>query len=577
MANSLKKRGQKLARKFSRASIRASENSRKHIIENIFHRLPNIRGIRLLILEWSLLVAALIMLAVAQAFWFSDSYAENTFVPGGTYIEATLGRVNSLNPLFAMTESEKTLSRLMFATLVANDRSGHPGPGLAESLQASEDGKVWTMRLRDNLQWSDGEPLTIDDVMFTLGLVQNPAVNSIYDSNLENVKITKKSENEVVFTLAAPYADFASALIIPVVPQHILGGKDLKTLVEDDFSVAPVTSGPFAFNATQATSTSDEEIVYLSANQYYYGGAPMLASFGVHTYPDKASLTSGMSTGSVTATAALAGEETEQVVGNFAEESANVNAGAFIFFNTGSGAFREASLRRAVRKGLDMEALRATAPGTQALDYPILASQINLASYPALPEHDLVAATDAINAARGDGQIHVNIATVNSGYLPAVAENLKEQLGALGLDADLTVYEETQEFLVNVVSPRAYDILIYEMQLGADPDLLPYYHSSQASSAGLNLSGYRNTIVDDLLVGARETLDTELCAKKYESFLETWASDAPAIGIYQVNMTYLYNKNVRPFDSEMVLVTAMDRFIDIYEWAAAKGTRSLTP
>ena len=184
MANSLKKRGQKIFNKFSRVSLKAGEESKEHIKENLIGRFSHIENVRLLVLEWVLLVLMLVMFAATQAFWFGDSYAENAFTSGGIYTEATVGDVNSMNPLFATTNSEKVLSRLMFTTISANDYSGHAGIGLAESIMPSEDGKVWKVKLRDGLKWSDGEDLTNEDVLFTIDLIKNPAVNSIYDSNL---------------------------------------------------------------------------------------------------------------------------------------------------------------------------------------------------------------------------------------------------------------------------------------------------------------------------------------------------------------------------------------------------------
>ena len=124
---------------------------------------------------------------------------------------------------------------------------------------------------------------------------------------------------------------------------------------------------------------------------------------------------------------------------------------------------------------------------------------------------------------------------------------------------------------------RNYDILVYEIELGSDPDLLPYYHSSQASSGGLNLSNYRNFLVDDLLLGARDTTDEKLRIKKYESFLEYWVNEAPAIALYQVNMTYFYNQNVRTFGDDVRLVTPLDRFSDVTDWATSKSTKNKTP
>lgn len=580
MAKTLKKRGQKFLKRFSRTSAKMSEESKEHIKENLFARISHIQNIRLLIFEWSLLVFALIMLSVAQAFWFSDSYAENTFVKGGTYIEATVGRVNSLNPLYATTSSEKTLSRLMFATLVSNDYSGHPGLGLANYIRSNEDGKIWTVKLRDGLKWSDGEPLTNEDVMFTLDLIKNPVVNSIYSSNLENVQVLENASGEITFTLTSAYADFISALEIPIVPKHLLADKDYKTLVEDEFSLAPVTSGAFSFNATQATSTSDDSVVYLTGNPYYYGGAPMVASFGVHTYTDKEAVVNALNAGAVTATAELSSLEAERVtLASFEKRETPVDAGVFLFLNTSSEFLKNAELRRAIRQGLDVENLRALAPEAEALDYPILSSQIELEDYPAIPARDFAAARTTIDEIRSNagGSIGLNIVTVNSGHLPAVAENLREQLETLGISAGVTVYEETQEFLVNVISKRAYDVLIYEIELGNDPDPLAYYHSSQASSAGLNLSNYRNALVDDLLIGARGTLEQALRAKKYESFLEYWVADVPAVGLYRGTAIYIYNKNVRTYGEDVKLVTAMDRFADVTSWAVAHGTKNLTP
>ena len=234
-------------------------------------------------------------------------------------------------------------------------------------------------------------------------------------------------------------------------------------------------------------------------------------------------------------------------------------------------------LRTTIREGLNLATIRDKAPGTSALNYPLTNMQIELNSYPEIPAENFLEATTKIEEFEKEEIISLNIATVNSGYLPAVAEELKNQLVLLGIDARLMVYEETQDFIANIIAKRNYDILVYEVELGADPDLLPYYHSSQTKAAGLNLSNYSNTLVDDLIVGARETLDETLRVKKYESFLNYWVEDAPSIGLYLANATYIYNKNVRTFGENVKLVTIMDRFSDINNWATVKATRNLTP
>ena len=576
MANSIKKRGQKFLRKFSNASIKASEESKEHIKRNFIGRLSHIENIRLLILEWGLLVVALIMLATAQAFWFGDSYAENVYVQGGTYIEATIGDVNSMNPLFAVTNSEKVLSKLMFATIATVDYSGHPGIGLAKSITASDDGKTWTIRLRDNLKWSDGEPITNDDVIFTANLVKNPAVNTVFSSNLSNVKVAENEAGEIVFTLPTTYADFVSALNIPVLPKHILGETDPKTLIENSFSNAPVTSGPFTFNAMQASGK--EKVIYLSASPDYHKGRPMINSFAIHTYDTKNAVIDAVNAGAVTATAELSAAETDRVTSaQFYRKDSRMNSGAFIFFNTTSEVVKNVNVRTAIRQGLDIGSIREAAPGTTALDYPLVESQIKLGHYPALPAYDFDAATSKLRELFGDDEVQIELATVNSGYLPNVANAIASGLEALGLKVNVTAYEENQEFITNIIAQRNYDILVYEIELGADPDLLPYYHSTQATTTGLNLSNYRNALVDDLLLSARNTLNENSRVKKYETFLDYWVAGVPAIALYQPNLTYYYNKNVRPFGNEVRLVTAIDRFSDINEWAVAKATKNKTP
>lgn len=578
MADSIKKRGQKFLRKFSRVSVKASEESKEHIKENLIGRISHIENIRLLVLEWSLLVAALIMLAVTQSIWFRDTYSEDVFSSGGTYTEATIGDVSSLNPLFATTNSEKTLSRLMFATLATIDYSGHPGIGLAASILPSESGKVWTVKLRDGLKWSDGTPLTNEDVLFTIDLIKSSSVNSVYDSNLANVKVAENENGEIVFTLPSVYADFISALNIPIVPKHELDDADPKTLIEDTFSNTPVTSGAFSLNALQSIANGNEKIYYLSANPNYYKGHTLLDSFAIHTYKDKDSVVNALNSGAVTATAELSGPDADRVVaGQFIKKNSSLNSGAYIFFNTTSEIVKNKDLRSAIRQGIDLEKIRAAAPDTTALDYPLLDSQIDLSGYPGIPEQDPEAAKTTIANNLGDGALGLEIATINAGYLPAVADKLAEELRELGFEVNVSKYEENQEFISNIISKRSYSILVYDIELGADPDLLPYYHSSQTTASGLNLSNYRNALVDDLLLGARDTLDETLRAKKYETFLQYWVNDAPAIGLYQSNLTYIYNRNVRTFSDNIRLVTALDRFTDITDWAAVKETKNKTP
>jgi ABC-type transport system substrate-binding protein len=131
--------------------------------------------------------------------------------------------------------------------------------------------------------------------------------------------------------------------------------------------------------------------------------------------------------------------------------------------------------------------------------------------------------------------------------------------------------------LQNILRPRNYDILLYDIEMGADPDMFAYYHSSQIGDSGLNLSNYSSALADDILLSARSTKDIRLRQAKYEAFIRQWLEDVPAIGIYQVNMTYFYNHSVRSFSDQEKLVTSIDRFGDVLYWAVNQKTTFRTP
>ena len=577
MEQGIKSSGHKIVRRVSRFSRRAGAEGKEHIRENFIDRISHVKNVRLLILEWALLVLAIIMLSVTQSFLYAESYAVTTFTSGGTYSEATLGRVNSLNPLFATTSSEKTLSRLMFQTLTSVDYSGHIGLGLADSITTDDSGLVWTVKLRDGLKWSDGEPITNADVIYTVGVIQSPSVITSYSSNLTGITVADV-DGSLVFTLPAPYSNFSSALEFPILPSHILSDVSPSLLLENNFSSSPVTSGPFTYNASQSIGSAGEKIVYLTPNKSYYKGAPLLDSFAVHAYLTTDDIITALNSGSVTASAELLPTDADKITStSIYEKQTALNSGVFIFFNTGYSAFSSKSLRKAVQQGIDMRSLRAPVGDEADLDYPLLSTQIDIEKFPDLPEYDPETAKEEIKKLNLNSDVPIRIATVDSGYFPALADNLKFQLENLGLTVEVNMMAPGQDFLVNVIRPRNYDILLYEIELGSDPDLFAYYHASQVTENGLNLSNYNSAIASDALLAARRTIDPSLRNAKYSAFLKTWVEDVPAMGIYQVNLSYFVNKNVRSFSADNRLVTATDRFTDVSFWATEKTSKNRTP
>lgn len=565
MSNIFKKRGQKIAK-----------TSRRHIEKNLISRFSHVQNIRLLILEWGLLILAITTLAIAQSLWYKKSYSSSFFTSGGTYTEATLGKVNSLNPLLASTNSEKAIAKLLYLGLTAPDYSGHTGNVLAKSISMSQNGKTWTVKLREGLKWSDGEPLTNEDVIYTVNLIKKATVTTSYSANLSGVTLSELKTGELVFNLSAAFVDFDSALNFPILPKHIFEGKE--NFSDFTFDKTAAYSGPFMFKASQLSDDVSGSIFYLTSNPNYYSKSPLLTNFIVHTFSTTDEIVAALNSGLVTGTAELLPTDSKQITSlNVYEKDTSINSGVYLFLNTTSSIFSNKSLRKALQVGINVDELRSIAGQKTPINFPILPNQFEIKNWPTIPAYDLEKAKSVVASANLDEDVHLDLATISTGYFPTLAEDLAEQLEDLGFKVDVSVYEPSRDFLINVISSRAYDILLYEVSLGAEPDLFAYYHSSQKTSSGLNLSNYSNPIADNAIISARETVDQSARAGKYEAFLKYWVEDVPAIGLYQSDIAYYFNKNSRNFSEDNSLVAPIDRFIDVNDWSVEKTTLNRTP
>ncbi|MBO9625596.1 MAG: ABC transporter substrate-binding protein [Microbacterium sp.] len=180
----------------------------------------------------------------------------------------------SFNPLKPPQGGEQLAMSLIFDNLFTTDPDFEFTPRLAESWDISDDAKTYTFHLRKGLTWSDGEPFTADDVVFTFNLQANPAVGGAWGGRLSGVEgysavhdgsttelsgLTAPDENTVVFQLSEPNAGFLSLIgygsVMYILPKHVLGEKDPATLLEDPWFTRPTAGmGPYvvkAFNVDQ--------------------------------------------------------------------------------------------------------------------------------------------------------------------------------------------------------------------------------------------------------------------------------------------------------------------------------------
>lgn len=595
MSKTKKKSGRS---RFSRKKIaefyhESTDKVGKHFSDNFISRIQNAHEVRLWIIEWVLLVVVVFLFAIVQMMWYGDSYHTDAFVKGGDYTEAVLGDVKSMNPLYASNNAEKTLGKLLFANLVSPDSSGHIKGELAKSVKMDNSGKVWTVTLRDNINWSDGEPIVADDIIYTVDLIRDKSAKTTISADFSRVTTKKINDKTVEFTLPSTYVDFMDTLEFPLLPKHILGDVNPALVYENEFSKKPIGSGPFVLNAMQAATVTqlNTYTIYLNRNTKYFLSDTKLDTFTLKTYKNREDIITALNASEVTATAELGLDSAEKLRNGISSRESLLNGGVFAFINTKSDNLTNKTLRQAISRGVNMAKVREGIDDSQLLDYPILVRQESL-KYPDLLGYDLKEAKALVEKAgfkyNEQGKIinkeglpvTLNAVVQKRDVIARVAERFVDELRTLGFEVTLNIYDESQtaaDFFTTVVRPRDYDILFYEVDLGVSADPFVYYSSTQASTGGWNFSNYENSLVDDALLSAHITTNMNTRKAKYEYFLKTWVNDVPALGLYQSSLKYYYSPNVEIYSENLQMTDVLDRFSDVRYWASEKRSVNVTP
>src|SRR3989344_520077 len=119
---------------------------------------------------------------------------------GGKYTEGMMGSPRFINPLYAQgSDVDRALVEIIFSGLMKYDGQGQIAPDLAKNLDIKEDGKIYETYLKENLTWHDGEPLTADDIIFTLKTIQNSDYKSPLRGNYLGIEVEKIEENGIRF------------------------------------------------------------------------------------------------------------------------------------------------------------------------------------------------------------------------------------------------------------------------------------------------------------------------------------------------------------------------------------------
>jgi len=553
----------------------------KHARRFVFKRLDNFREVRRRIALWVLAIGIIIGATGLQYMWYQNNYRTTANATNGTYAEAVLGPVDTLNPIFAKSSAEETAGELLFSRLVTYDKSGNLNYDLADSMAVSPDGKTYTFTIRPDARWDDDLYVRARDVVYTVNLLKNPATRSTI-TGWDNI-VAKEIDNlTVAFELPAVYAAFPHALrFLPILPEHALRDIEPSALREDAFSSKPIGSGAFKLRLLQEVDAANgRKIIHLAKSESYFKGTPKLDRVQLHVYKDIDSVKRALATSEVNAATDLTVTDSNAVsTERYAVEHRPVNSGVYALMNTASPVLQDKKVRQALQAGTNTQEVRnKLSSDLPELYLPFIDSQV-YGNNPVKPVYDVNKAnqllTEAGWAMQGsvrmkDGQpLTLSVVTTKNNDFESALEILAKQWRALGVTVTTNIVDPSdpsQNVVQDILQPRQYDVLLYQLTIGGDPDVYAYWHSSQATS-GLNFSNYKSTVSDDALASARSRVESDLRNAKYITFANQWLADAPAIGLYQATMQYVHTKSVHALPKDFILVSAADRYSGVRFWS----------
>lgn len=510
---------------------------------------------------------------------------------GGTYVEGALGAPSTLNPLLARTQAEQDLARLLFRGLTRVDGSGTAQPDLAASWSVSDDGLTYTFPLRDDAHWHDGEPVTAQDVRFTVGLVQDPEFPG--DEALarfwRGVVVSVPSADTVVFQLLEPFAAFPTYAALPIVPKHLLGGVLARDLADDPFASQPVGTGPFRFDNRQ----DDGQVVEITLRAYedFPGGRPYLDQVVFRYYEDVERLLEALRDGSVQGTGAVPAEQLLRpgVLPKGAIVYASPMPGyTALFFNMRDPLFASADVRRAIDLALDRERIvKGPLDGRAEVGF----GPIPVTSWAYGPPglvHDPQAAKDLLEAAGwtdadGDGVRERGASRLSFSLLVndddpervAVAQEIVGQLQRIGVQAVVQPMPATE--VSGALASRQFSAALFGWHSATgDPDCYHLWHSAFADE-GLNFTGWRNREVDTLLTEARQTPEQDKRRELYARFQAVFADQVPAIPLYYPRYYFAVDADVHGVEP-VPIIRPSDRLDGLARWfVETSGAATATP
>lgn len=549
----------------------------------VLRRVSRLMTVRRFVLTWVALLALILVALFVQSRQLLPYYQEVRAVPGGTFREGVLGSFTNANPLYASGSVDGAVSKLVFSSLFKYDEFNVLVGDLATHYEVDEEGTTYTVYLRDDVYWHDGEHFTAEDVVFTYQTISNPDARSPLFSSWRDTTVEAVDDYTVTFQLPSPFVAFSLAMTNGIVPQHVLEQESPSQLRSSTFnSVSPVGTGPFEWDTLEVVGLAQddrEERIALDAYADYHGGQPKLDRFIVRTFRSEDRLVDSFIERDVDAIAGLDSYAHEELIeGDYSRYAVPLTGQVGVFFKTNTSVLAERDIRQALVHAIDRGAV------LEKIDGPVIKTDS-----PLLPIHqgydqeitqlpyDRERATELLDEAGWqmgeagvrfkDGQeLSFSLVVINSAETRTATQSLQQQWSEIGVEVDVTLQDEDD--LRTTIANHDFMALMHGISIGSDPDVFAFWHSSQADILAddrLNFSEYSSDVADAALESGRTRSDDELRSVKYKPFLEAWREDAPALMLYQPRFIYVAHNDIYGFEP-ILMNASTDRMYSAHEW-----------
>lgn len=528
-------------------------------------------------------VAVLSAVALSSLGWSgSNIYYTHTVAapaPGGFYAEGMLGQPTYINPLLAYQETDLALTKIVFSGLYKYDSQGRLVADLAEGQpEISEDQKQYTINLKRNVKWHNDKPFSADDVVFTIQSLKDPAYKSPLRSAWLTTGVEKISDYQVKFTTKDVSGPFLHNLTLPILPKSVWGKVVPQNFLISDLNIKAVGTGPFSIKEIKKMPSGKIQQISLNSFTNYYGGRPKLDQITVKFYDSEEDLLNAFHSREVSGFGYVPMGSSLYVDKDQNESqvfSAPLPQYQVLFFNLNNKILAEQEVRTALSLATDKSAVIDGVFKNNAL-VPASPFLPDLKPGTTAPAPDIAKAkemldkagwkVDAKTGVRAKKNIPFELTIITNDFLlnSKAAEMVANQWRALEVKVHLAVMP-TKQLTDSVIRPRSFDVLLFPLKSGADPDPFAFWHSSQSKDPGFNLTGFSSQDGDRLITEARTTTNEQLKQQKYQELDRLIAEKIPAIFLDQTMYVYAVDKEIKNVTLH-TLYEPNQRFYDLPNW-----------